>query len=507
MAKKDLIIENTKLSSDEIKKTDIKPVTKEQYDEIVEAEEKEHNDWMNKAEWRKHILWTYSIEQFGVMEVVGTEQNFIVKNVKRYINDDKAIVRCQENLDALFKYHDVLSRFRYNKFTETKEFNGAEYDEDTTPAEIFNFFKRTFNWCDRVDIKETIQEKLNNSHYNPVSDWLDSLQWDGIERLSSFFQTYFGAEDSLLNREYFKRWLVAAVKRVYNPGAKFDNMLVLQGNQGACKSTFFEWLGTFNNTRYVGHLPQNLKDIQQLVYTTKSAVIMLNDDFDDICDKGNIGLIKEFITKSTETTALKWQHSKQYPRKYVLGATTNSDTFLSDDKTVDERRFWIISVKGENKTFDIDEYIKEQLWAEATYIYKTNPDMRLWIWEPELIEAEKELQKRYKNAVNDPVAEKIVKIFSRKYKIKDGEFDSKEQFFDAVNVIESPETDKFFDIDNDDEYSYIKRIPTTWVAEFIGQNRCAERIYQILYTHGFKCQLKPRDWYNGIQLKTIRFTY
>ena len=507
MAKKTLITENVKLSSDEVKKTDIKLVTKEQYDEIVEAEEKEHNDWMNKAEWRKHIIWSYLIEQFGVMEVVGTEQKFIVKNVKRYINDDKAIVKCQENLDALFKYHDVLSRFRYNKFTETKEFNGAEYDEDTTPAEIFNFFKRTFNWCDRVDIKETIQEKLNNSHYNPVSDWLDSLQWDGIERLSSFFQTYFGAEDSLLNREYFKRWLVAAVKRVYNPGAKFDNMLVLQGNQGACKSTFFEWLGTFNNVRYVGHLPQNLKDIQQLVYTTKSAVIMLNDDFDDICDKGNIGLIKEFITKSTETTALKWQHSKQYPRKYVLGATTNSDTFLSDDKTVDERRFWIISVKGENKTFDIDEYIKEQLWAEATYIYKTNPDMRLWIWEPELIEAEKELQKRYKNAVNDPVAKKVVKIFSRKYKIKDGEFASKEQFFEAVNVVESIETDKFFDIDNDDEYSYIKRIPTTWVAEFIGQNRCAERIYQILYTHGFKCYLKPRDRYNGIQLKTIRFVY
>ena len=91
MAKNNLIMEDTKLSSDEVKKADIKKVTKEQYDEIVEAEEKEHNDWMNKAEWRKHIIWSFSIEQFGVMEVVGTEQKFIVKNVVRYINDDNTV--------------------------------------------------------------------------------------------------------------------------------------------------------------------------------------------------------------------------------------------------------------------------------------------------------------------------------------------------------------------------------------------------------------------------------
>ena len=121
--------------------------------------------------------------------------------------------------------------------------------------------------------------------------------------------------------------------------------------------------------------------------------------------------------------------------------------------------------------------------------------MRLWIWEPELIEAEKELQKRYKNAVNDPVAEKIVKIFSRKYKVKDGEFASKEQFFEAVNVVESAETDKFFDIDNDDEYSYIKRIPTTWVADYIGKtdalqdslkNAMLNNLWMFVYSgHGY----------------------
>ena len=53
---------------------------------------------------------------------------------------------------------------------------------------------------------------------HPVREWLRLLDWDGVQRCESLFVDYFGANDSLLNRETAKRWLISAVARVMQPG-------------------------------------------------------------------------------------------------------------------------------------------------------------------------------------------------------------------------------------------------------------------------------------------------
>ena len=56
--------------------------------------------------------------------------------------------------------------------------------------------------------------------------------------------------DSPYTREITTKFLLAAVTRIYEPGAKFDNMLTLVGNQGEGKSSIFmllagiEWFNT-----------------------------------------------------------------------------------------------------------------------------------------------------------------------------------------------------------------------------------------------------------------------
>ncbi|WP_219712026.1 VapE domain-containing protein, partial [Clostridioides difficile] len=52
-----------------------------------------------------------------------------------------------------------------------------------------------------------------------------------------------GAEDNHYTRTIIRKVLVAAVARVFNPGIKFDNMMVLSGPQGMGKSTFIKKLG------------------------------------------------------------------------------------------------------------------------------------------------------------------------------------------------------------------------------------------------------------------------
>lgn len=501
----------TKIFNDEAKKNKIEIVKEEQFNEIYETESTKHNVFIKQEEWRQYIKWKYE----EVLYAVETNENkdgkvlYEVKSIKHFINTLPSILHIQENLDALFKYHPALNTFIYDSFSTDNIFNGEIYDEDTKPAEIFNFFKRNFGeWCPRIDIKEAIQETLNYNRRNLVADYLETLIWDGEERLETFMMDYYNADDTQLNRVYFKRWMIALIKRIYDPGCKFDNMLILYGEQGKKKSSLFEWLGTLNNKNYCNHLPQDLKDIKQLVYATKNAFIMMNDDFEDICDKGNIGVIKEFVTKRNDRTDLKFKHAKDYPRHYVLCATTNSNNFLSDDKAFDERRFWIIEVNPSTLEFDLTDELKEQLYAEALYLYKENPDMKLWINEPELIEAEKELQKKYKNAYVDPIAEKVVNIFNRKYYLPEKKFLNENQFRNAVNGYEYEETtttNTFFDTTNEENYNYIEIIPSIWITELVASGkRSADRIIQILHTQGFKVEKLTGYRYDGkIQLTCI----
>lgn len=472
----------------------------------------EHNAFLNVNEWRKFIKWEIrSIDEYAIKKKKARNK-YLIRHVVKYYNTDGSIMHIQENLDALFKHHPFLNTFKFDDFSKDNIFNNEIYDEDTKPAEIFNFFRRTFDgWCERADIKDSIQETLNNNKCNIVTDYFDSLIWDGIPRLETFLIDYYKAEDTMLNRVYFTRWMIALIKRVYEPGCKFDNMLVLYGEQGKKKSSLFEWLGTINNKIFCNHLPQDLKNIKQLVYATKNAFIMMNDDFDDICDKGNIGIIKEFVTKRVDRTDLKFKHAKDYPRHYVLCATTNNDTFLSDDKTFDERRFWIVYVNPDKLEFDLTDELKEQLYAEATYYYKSDKNMKLWIHEPELIEAEKELQKTYKKASDDPLTEKIMSIFNRKYPIINGKFDDFKHFkalMEGYNEVYNPTIrdvdyiNRRCEEDNiveGSKWEYVTDIPSSWIIDLFAMGkRSTDRIIQILHTQNVTATKATKVWMYGV---------
>ena len=492
------------LTFNEVKDYELEVLTEEQFNDKYNQVKKLHEKFLEIDEWLKYIKWKIkSTEYYAIDKKNG---KYLVKDIKHYYNKIDSIVHCQENLDALFKYHPLLNSFMHDSFSSDDIFEGQIYDEDKKPAEIFNFFKRNFGeWCPRIDIKEAIQEKLNNNEHNIVGEYFDSIQWDGIERLETFLIDNYNAADTKLNRVYFKRWMIALVKRVYEPGCKFDNMLVLVGEQGKKKSSLFEWLGTLNGKNYCNHLPENLKDIKQLVYATKNAFIMMNDDFEDICDKGNIGVIKEFITKRNDRTDLKYKHAKDYPRHYVLCATTNSDTFLSDDKTFDERRFWIVFVDPKTLKFDLSDELKEQLYAEAVYYYKQEPNMDLWIHEQELIDEEKELQKKYKNAYVDPLTEKIINIFNHKYYLPNNIFKNEQQFINAVTGREYEEYDGNSLIKNDEDYKFISIIPSAWIINYTAAGkRSTDRIIQILHAQGYKVEKLKGYLYNNIQLTCIK---
>ena len=90
------------------------------------------------------------------------------------------------------------------------------------------------------DALAIVQEK---HRFHPIRDYLDSLSWDGLPRLDTLLIDYLGAEDTEYVRTVTRKAFTAAVARIYQPGGKFDYMIVLVGPQGIGKSLILKLLG------------------------------------------------------------------------------------------------------------------------------------------------------------------------------------------------------------------------------------------------------------------------
>ena len=68
-------------------------------------------------------------------------------------------------------------------------------------------------------IRDAVDKVADDRHYHPIRDFLSVLpEWDGVPRLDTLLIDLFGAEDSMYVRAVTRKTLVAAVRRVLQPG-------------------------------------------------------------------------------------------------------------------------------------------------------------------------------------------------------------------------------------------------------------------------------------------------
>lgn len=218
---------------------------------------------------------------------------------------------------------------------------------------------------------DVVSNIARQNAFHPVCDYLDSLAWDGTPRIDNWLCTYAGAKDSEYVRAVGRLWLIAAVRRVREPGCKFDEMLVLESDQGKDKSTALAVLAN-NDDWFSDDLPLN-RDTKEAIERTKGRWIIEAAELKGM-RKGEVETLKAFLSRRVDKARLAYGRvTSEVPRQFILAGTTNNKRYLKDQ--TGNRRFWPIEVGA----FDIPALRRDhnQLWAEAAVYEAQGESIRL----------------------------------------------------------------------------------------------------------------------------------
>lgn len=224
-----------------------------------------------------------------------------------------------------------------------------------------------------ADVDAAIKTIAATNCFNPLVEWLERChdnwkgpQWNPIpygRRVHKLFIDYLGCPDDAYHRRAATLTMVGAVARAIEPGHKFDFVPILEGAQGAGKSTFIRILGG----KWSGEFSADLRDNNRVIEALKDRWILEIPELQGF-SKAETNTLKDVVSRTVDTGRLAYErNAKEYPRRCIMIGSTNDSDYLRDP--TGGRRFWPIECKATTiDTQRLSEEI-EDLWGEAFDIY------------------------------------------------------------------------------------------------------------------------------------------
>ncbi len=310
---------------------------------------KQNADLEDELDWRKGIVRG---GKEGMGPPIHTIQN---------------VVLILQNLVAsnLVRRNEFAFRDTYSCKTPWGAKKNATVQDDDIP-QIAYWLGRHYKFEPSKDIIYSALTVIAcQNSYDPVRDWLDELpKWDGKKRLRNWLKNNFEAKgDEEYLAQVFSKWMSAMVRRVYEPGCKFDWMPIFEGFQGTGKSSFGRLL--VGDEYFLDWLP-NLADKDSALGLQGQWGVEMGElsQF----KKNELETIKAFITRTVDK--FRPPHGRKLldsPRRCVFFGTTNKETYLLDD--TGNRRFKPVVVG--RLDFEALKAQRKQLFAEAKHLYNT----------------------------------------------------------------------------------------------------------------------------------------
>jgi len=214
------------------------------------------------------------------------------------------------------------------------------------------------------DLRAAIALSAQDSAFHPVREYLNGLTWDETPRVETLFIDYLGAEATSYSQSIARLMMLGAVTRIFEPGHKFDFAVILEGLQGKRKSTFIETLGR----RWSAELDGDFHDPKMMVELMQGAWILELPELTGF-QRSDVRAIKAFISRKKDRVRMAYaRRAGQYPRQCIFMGSTNDREYLKDD--TGGRRFWPMPCYVAEIDTDRLEANVDQLWAEATAMYR-----------------------------------------------------------------------------------------------------------------------------------------
>lgn len=260
----------------------------------------------------------------------------------------------------------MSARLRFNVFTQT-----AELDEK--PIQDIEHRYLEFAQMGVKVSKELAADAIvyvaRKNPYDPVREYLDRVADEvpptPIDHLSTAYLRP-GDQPGTLYDSMLRCTLIAAVRRIYEPGAKHDSATVLMGPQGCGKSTFWRNLGG----AFFSDALRDINSKDDLMVLHRSW-LMEWAELDHITNRRHAGQVKAFLSQQTDTFRVPYgKAAENFPRRCIIVGSTNRDSgFLVDD--TGNRRFWVVPVTAAPHV-PVDGLLLERdaIWSAAVHAYR-----------------------------------------------------------------------------------------------------------------------------------------
>ena len=292
-------------------------------------------------------------------------------NVKSTMSNMAIIIRNDINFKNIvynqFKCSiDVVGKLPW------KQIKSGWSDADMACAKLY--FERVYKIWSPLKFKDALLAVTSSERvYHPIKEYFKTLKWDKVSRLDTLLVDYLGAKDNIFVREVTRKTFCAAVTRIFEPGKKFDSILVLCGPQGIGKSTLFSKLG---KEWYSDSL--SLCDMKDKTAAEKLQGYWLLE-LGELAGikKVDVEVIKSFISRTDDKFRKAYGvNVESNPRSNIIVGTTNSEGGFLRDIT-GNRRFWPVMVSGNSNLKPWDLKDVDQIWAEALYRYEQGEELYL----------------------------------------------------------------------------------------------------------------------------------
>jgi putative DNA primase/helicase len=270
------------------------------------------------------------------------------------------------NTDAVLRHYGI--RVRHNEMTKEMDIDipNTHFNTDTAQNAKLAHIKilARQHELNPSDIFEHLTRIANANSYHPVRDWIDSLQWDGRDRLADYYESVNLVHDNPMKQVMMRKWALSLVAALYHPNFSCEGVLTFSGEQGQGKTIWVEELipRQYHN---VWNKDAVIIDTKNKDTISKALGYWITElgEIDATFRRTDIEALKAFITEKVDVIRPPYERTaNKYPRRTVFYATVNEQEFLQDTQN---RRFWVLEVAS----FDLGRIDPAQFWAQMRQEY------------------------------------------------------------------------------------------------------------------------------------------